>query len=59
MSSLNTEKAQLTKQRDELENKNKDAYENNSRINVLKNKIDDLTIQINRGRERHTTIKKT
>lgn len=58
MSSLNTEKAQLTKQRDELENKNKDAYENNSRINVLKNKIEDLTIQINRGRERHTTIKK-
>lgn len=56
-SSLVTEKSQLEKQRNEKEKVTDKAGDTNSKINTLNSKIENLTIQIDHGRERHTSLK--
>lgn len=55
--SLTVELKQLTKERDEKELITDAAGNANGRINVLHNQIDNLTVQIDKGRNDHTGLK--
>lgn len=57
MSSLNVEKAQMEKRRAELEKITDEAGDTKAKIIALNSEIDSLTMQIDRGRENHASLK--